>query len=53
MEFSRKQRFGITKAVFELPDPVGSYGLVNNRSRRSNRFEDDVVQFYDKDRYDL
>lgn len=37
----------IIKSIIELTTPLGNCGLVENRSRRSNRFEEDGTVFYE------
>lgn len=49
MDSSSEQRSAIGKSIIELMHPSESFGFVENRSMRSNRFGDDVVVFYDKD----
>lgn len=53
MNFNLEQVLAITKSISELTDPYGSYGLVERRSRRNNRFDDGVVVLYDNERHDL
>lgn len=53
MDFSPEQGITITKSVIELIDPSGSCGFVEKRSRRSSRFGDGEVVFYDNGRRDL
>lgn len=52
-DFNPKQRMAINKSIIELTDPSGNCGLVESRSRRSNKFEDGTVVFYDNERCDL
>lgn len=53
IDFRPEQRVAITKATIELTHPLGSSGLVENRSRSSNRIKNGAVVFNDDDRHDL
>lgn len=51
--FQPEQRLAIIKAIIEFTCPSESSGLIENRPRRTNRFEDDVVVFYENDWSDI
>lgn len=53
MDFSPKQSLTNPKAIIELTDSLGSSSLAEERSRGTNRFEDDVMVFNENDRRDL
>lgn len=46
MDFSPEQRLAITKSIVKLTDPIESCELVERRSRRRGRFDDNAVVFY-------
>lgn len=43
----------ITKAKIELNGSSGSSGLILDKTRRNNRFEDSAVVFYENDHLDI
>lgn len=45
--FQAITRLAITKSIIVLTDASGSYSLVESRSRRNSRFEDNAIVFYD------
>lgn len=53
MEFNPEQRLDITNSIIELNDPSESCEMVERRSRRNHRFNEDAIVFYDNDRLDL
>lgn len=50
INFSNEQRLAITKVTIELTDSVRGLGIAERRPRGGNRFEDNVIVFYEKDR---
>lgn len=48
--FYASQGLTITKAIIELTGSSGSSSLVQNRPRGWRRFEDNAINFYEKDR---
>lgn len=53
MDLSLEERLAITKGIIKLTDQLGSSGLVENRLRSSNRFENSTVVSYGNDWRDL
>lgn len=46
LDFSSEQRLAITKSIVELTDPTKSCDLVEGRTRRKGRFDDNAAVFY-------
>lgn len=53
MDFDSKQRLAITKAILELTDSAEGVNLVEKRTRKNNRFEDNTLVFYENNRRDV
>lgn len=53
MDFDSKQRIAITKAILELTDSIEGVNLIEKRTRKSNRFENNLLVFYENNRRDV
>lgn len=50
MDFTGDQRLVITKVIIELTDSLCGSGLAQGRGRGRNRFDDNPMGFYEKDK---
>lgn len=49
VDFNREQMLTIMKAIIELTNMLGSSNLVESRTRRNNKFDDNAVVFNEND----
>lgn len=52
MDFDSKQRVAITKAIMKLANSREGVNLVEKRTGKNNRFEDEVLVFYENNHRD-
>lgn len=53
MDFNSKQRLAITKAIMELTNFTEDVNLIEKRTKKNNRFEDNALVFYENNRRDV